>query len=60
MPKFRVLAKTVEVEIYHVIAPTKEEAMFMVEEEDERAKLVNTVTGDTEIYYPDIEEIFES
>jgi hypothetical protein len=59
---FRVPAKTVITNIYHVRAETAEQAMHLVHDGEwgnEAVKWVEDIEGDEEVYYPDITEIKE-
>lgn len=56
--KYRVPAKTVTTQIFIVEADSAEEAMNLVLDGDDEdyCRLINTIDGDTEVYYPDITE----
>lgn len=57
--KFRVPVKIVVTEIFEVEADSKEEAMNLVLEDDDKdyCKSIGLVYGDPEVYYPDIYEV---
>lgn len=61
MKKYRVPVRTQVIEIFEVMANSKEEAMNLALDDcdPDVCKSVDEIDGDPEVYYPDIYEVKE-